>query len=216
MVAAPSREGSVTDQEHEIAFRLLTFDVRLRVPAAVAEPFGAHFVTPPDQDAPVRATWPYRVTIDPDAGLSLWEGDDRFAQAPDATEATTRLERRVVGRALDHFSRWGWLVMAGRTSDAGGRRTLTVGQDDGTRTLLRGGRVQPLPLPLPFAGPLPGPAPFTELAIVGGSLGPLPMPAALTAVLDAALSPIPGGQRAAFREVTAALRGVAARGLPVA
>jgi hypothetical protein len=213
MVAAPALGGSVNDQEHEIALRLLTFDIRLQVPAASREPFEARFVTPADQDAPVRTTWSYRVAAHPDGRLELWEGADRFAEAPDLDAAAELLEERILGRGLDHFARWGWLVVAGRLSAAGGRRAFTVGRDDGARTLVRDGEAVALPLPLPFTGALPARGPLTEVEVVGAPEGPLPVPAAMSALLDAATTPIPGGARAAVREVTAICRGVTARGI---
>jgi hypothetical protein len=196
----------------EIGFRLLTHAVALRVPAQQAGPFAARFVTPAAQDAPARATWEYRVAEEPDGRSSLWESHDRFADAGDAGEAAEVLERRVVGRAVDYFARWGWLVVAGRLVEVDGRRVLTVGGGDGSLTLLRDGQAVPLPLPFPHPGPLPGLGPLTELVVVGGPPGPVATPAALAALLAAVRAPIPGGARAGVREAMAALRGVRSGG----
>ena len=196
----------------EIGFRLLTQAVALQVPAPRREAFAARFVTPEAQDAPVRATWEYRVAEEPDARLSLWEGVDRFAHADDESEAADILERRVVDRALDYFARWGWLVVGGRLVEADGSRTLTIGDEDGSLTLVRAGQAVPLPLPLPHPGPLPGLGPLTEVAVLGARPGPLATPEAMAALLAAARGAIPGGVRASVQQATAALRGVPAHG----
>ena len=196
----------------EIGFHLLTQAVVLGMPARLVEPLAARFVTPTVQNAPIRWTWEYRVAEEPDGHLTLWEGVDRFGSTEDATEAAELLEGRILGRALDYFARWGWLVVAGRLREVEESRILTIGGDDGSLTLLRDGRAVPLPLPLPHAGPLPDIGPLTEVGVLGAPSGPVATPAALAAVLAAVRLPIPGGARAAVREATAALADVPAHG----
>ncbi len=204
----------MSEQLSEIDFRLLTHHVVVRIPGGPPEPIATRFVTPADQDAPVRGTWEYRMEEGGDGRWTVREGGDAFAFVDDVAEAAERLEHRVVARALDYFARWGWLVVSGSLAEADDRRTLTIGDGDGSLTLLRDGDTVPLPLPMPCSGPLPRRGALTDLEVIGAPAGPLATPAALSALLAAARTDLPGGARVAVRQVTAALRDVRAYGLP--
>jgi hypothetical protein len=198
----------------EIDLRLLTQRVVLRVPPTHAGLFEARFTTPSEQDAPLRGTWEYRIAEEGDRGLSLWEADDRFARAGDPATAADLLEARLVDRLLDYLSRWGWLVISGDLVAAGSRRVLTIGGEAGALTLLRDGEAVPLPLPLPYLGPLAGRGPLTDLVVLGAPAGPMAKPLALSALLTAVRAEQPGGAGRAVRQVTAALRDVQSSGQP--
>ncbi len=195
-----------------VLVRLLAYEAVVQVPEAWAPTVTARLATPAEQPVPVRAAWPYRLEVAAGGGWSVVEGEDRVGRADDIDRAVELLERRLVARTLDYAARAGWVVVAGRLGDEGGRRTLVLGSADAAdaRTLLREGEALALPLPLPWPGQLTPRGRLTDVEVVGPSPGPMSTAAALSALVEAVVAVPPGGRRAVIRQATSALRGVRA------